>query len=408
MESTESRRGTAVSQGAAGRVVAVHRQTRRGLAQAVAFTGAAVVAALVPHETGMWLPLHLFVLGGLLTAISSTTQMMAVTWSASRATPDVVATSQRWGLAAGTVLLCVGRETGSERLVEGGGVVVVLSVAAMIPILLVIRRHAVTQRFAPAIEAYVVALAFGVVGTTVGIVVATGRATARWGQLRDVHLTLNVFGLIGLVIAGTLPYFSATVARRKMSPRATPVVVRIIVATLAVATVASAVGRWRAQALTTSAGLVAYAVGLTVVAAILPVYGRRQLEWAGPRLIQLVAGIAWWSVSAIVMAFVVHRGGDERNVLTALVVGGFAQILVASLAYLGPVLRGGGHESLTAGFAITRSWVSLVAGNAAAVGAMVDLPWLLAGALVVWVVDVSARGVVLVVRGSGAGAAELF
>lgn len=408
MDFPESRRTTAVSQGAVGRVVAVHRQTRRGLAQAVAFSCAAVVAALVPHETGLWLPLHLFVLGGLLTAISSTTQMMAVTWSASQATPDVVAAAQRWCLAAGTVLVCVGRETGSDRLVDVGGVAVVVAVAAMIPILMTIRRHSVTRRFAPAIEAYVAAMAIGVVGIAVGIVVATGRAEGRWAQLRDVHLTLNVFGLVGLVIAGTLPYFSATVARRKMSPRATPAVVRTIIATLAVATVVSGVGRWLEQAAITSAGLVVYALGLVAIAAILPVYGRRQLEWAGPRLIQLVAGVAWWSVSAIVLAVVVHRGGDERDVLTTLVVGGFAQILVASLAYLGPVLRGGGHESLTAGFAITRSWVSLVAGNAAAVGAMFDVPWLLAGALVVWVVDIVARAALLVGRRSRAGTTELF
>lgn len=53
-------------------------------------------------------------------------------------------------------------------------------------------------------------------------------------------------------------------------------------------------------------------------------------------------------------------------------IGGYAQILVASLAYLGPVLRGGGHRRLTEGFAITGSWPSLAAGNIAAVGALLD------------------------------------
>lgn len=385
-----------MTQGAVGRVVAVHRQTRRGLAQTLAFVLAAVVAALVPHDTGVWLPLHLFLVGGLLTAICTTTQMLAVTWSASQATPDSVAAAQRWCLGIGTVLVCVGREIEAERLVEIGGVAVVGAVAAMIPILLVIRHGAVTSRFAPAIEAYVAAMAMGVVGTAVGIVVATGRAPSRWVQLRDVHLTLNVFGLVGLVIAGTLPYFSATMARRKVSPRATPTVVRVVVAALAAGTVVATVGRWIENANVTSAGLVTYAAGLGVIAALLPVYGRRQLRWAGPRLIQLVAGLAWWAVSAVILAVVVQGGGDERHVLTALVVGGFGQILAASLAYLGPVLRGGGHELLTAGFAITRSRVSLVAGNLAAIGALFDLPWLLAGALVVWVADVAVRALRLV------------
>jgi hypothetical protein len=73
------------------------------------------------------------------------------------------------------------------------------------------------------------------------------------------------------------------------------------------------------------------------------------------------------------------------------VVGGFAQILVASLAYLGPVLRGGGHERLTAGFAITRSWVSLAAGNTAAVAALVGHDPTLAAALAVWLTDLAVR-----------------
>ena len=85
--------------------------------------------------------------------------------------------------------------------------------------------------------------------------------------------------------------------------------------------------------------------------------------------------------------------GSDHAVLQALVIGGFAQILVASLAYLGPVLRGGGHGRLTAGFATTRSWLSVVAGNVAAVGALVDRPVLMLTAMAVWLADITARAV---------------
>ncbi|MEO8266272.1 MAG: hypothetical protein ABI706_12285 [Ilumatobacteraceae bacterium] len=78
-------------------------------------------------------------------------------------------------------------------------------------------------------------------------------------------------------------------------------------------------------------------------------------------------------------------------ILQPLVIGGFAQILVASLAYLGPVLRGGGHQRLTAGFAITNSWVSLAAGNTAAVAALAGHGPTLAVALAVWLTDIVAR-----------------
>ena len=44
-----------------------------------------------------------------------------------------------------------------------------------------------------------------------------------------------------------------------------------------------------------------------------------------------------------------------------LAVAGYGQILWGSLAYLLPMLRGGGPERLAEGFAATRSWFGLVA-----------------------------------------------
>lgn len=381
------------ARGAPGRVAAIHHRTRRGLGQSALFSLAAVASVAVPHSTGYWLPLHLFVLGGLLTAISSTTQMLAVTWSAAPATPAWAARAQRWILAAGTITLCAGREADTALFVDIGGAAVVAALVGLIPILLAIRRGAVTDRYAPAIDGYVAAMAFGSVGIALAIVMATGRMSDDWVRLRDVHVILNLFGLVGLVVAATVPFFSATQARRKMSPRATPRAVRGVLVLLVVATALAAFGRWFDGTPLTSVGLVAYAVGLVAVAAMLPVYGRRQFAWAGPRLVQLVVGLAWWCVTTIVLAFLDTSTGDERPVLLALVVGGFGQILASSLAYLAPVLRGGGHELLTAGFAATRSWLGLVAGNAAALAALFGQYELLAVALGVWALDATIRGV---------------
>lgn len=387
-----------VSAGARGRVAAVHHQTRLGLLQAGAFTLAAVIATVIPHATGFWLPLHLFVLGGLLSAISVTSQMLAVTWSSAPPVPAWAAMSQRTCLAIGTIVLCSGRERGLVRLVEVGGSLVVVAVAALVPMLLVIRHGAVTDRFAPAIDGYVAATALGAVGTAVAVIVATGRASSHWVQLRDVHVMLNVLGLIGVVAAATLPYFAATQARRKMSARATPNAVRGVLVALVTATAVAAIGQWTQRPGVVAAALVVYAGGIVAIAVMLPIYGRRQFRWAGPRLVQLGAGMAWWAAASVVLAVAVLDDGSERPALMALVIGGFGQILVSSLAYLGPVLRGGGHEQLTAGFAITRSWVSLVAGNVAGLGAILDVAWLLRVALLVWVVDIAVRAVVLMTR----------
>ena len=124
---------------------------------------------------------------------------------------------------------------------------------------------------------------------------------------------------------------------------------------------------------------------------MLPIFARSRLRWAGPRVVQLAVGLGWWAAMTMALAVTTVRATDDRMILHALVIGGFAQILVASLAYLGPVLRGGGHRRLTAGFAITRSWVSLAAGNTAAVAELVGHGPALAAALAIWLMDTAIR-----------------
>lgn len=351
------------------------------------------MVAAVAHRTGWWLPLHLFVIGGLLSAISATTQMLAVTWSSSPAPHQLIAAVQRYGLATGAVAVVVGREGDIGWLVGLGGVVVGAALLAMTPILIGIRRGSVTDRFIPAIDAYIAALFLGVIGTSIGVVLGTGRAGWRVVGLRDAHLIVNLFGLVGLVIAATLPFFVATQVRAKMSPRATPAILRANTTTLLISTATAGVGRLLEWQVVTATGLIVYAMALMWTVALLPIFDLRRWQWAGPRLVQLLSGVAWWIAMTLSFAVSFPSGRSGHAVLQALALGGFAQILIASLAYLGPVLRGGGHERLTAGFATTRSWLSVGAGNVAAVGALVDRPVLMLTALVVWLVDVGVRAV---------------
>lgn len=379
----------------------MHAQTRRGLTVAVGFVVAAVVAAVAGVGPGWWVPLHLFVVGGLLSAISATTQMLAVTWATAPAPRPLVAGIQRWALAGGAVALVVGRQQDQTWLFTTGGVTVVLAVLALAPILIHVRNHAVTDRFSPALEAYAAAIVAGALGMSIGLLLGSGRSSDRVLELRQVHLVLNVFGLVGLIAAATLPYFAATQVRAKMSSRATPAAMRATFAGLALAVAVAATGRFLDRTGVFGAGLILYAVGLVAIAALLPVYGRGRLRWAGPRALQLLSGLAWWAAMALMLGVAAIRGTDDRAILQALVIGGYAQILVASLAYLGPVLRGGGHKRLTRGFALTRSWVSLAAGNAAALAAVFDQPEVLAAVLVVWLLDVAVRAVRLLVGTEG-------
>lgn len=133
-------------------------------------------------------------------------------------------------------------------------------------------------------------------------------------------------------------------------------------------------------------------MGIVATLFLLPPLRRRHLEWAGPRLVQLGAGIVWWAATTLILAFsVLAERPDPTPILLAMIIGGFAQILLASVAYFAPVMRGGGHEHLSAGFAITRSWPALVAANIAAVAALAELSTLLAVGLAAWIVDTIVR-----------------
>jgi hypothetical protein len=198
---------------------------------------------------------------------------------------------------------------------------------------------------------------------------------------------------VGLVIVGTLPFFTATQARVKMSARASGRAQTLALAWLVGALGATTIGFLAALPVVTVLGLSAYAAGVLGLVALLPRVGAKQLRWAGPRLVQLGAGAAWWVGATIAVAWQAGHASPAFTpaVLGVLVVGGYAQILAAAVAYLAPVLGAGGHQQLTAGFRTTRSWLALGAGNVAAIAFVFSLPRVAGAAIFVWVLDTAVR-----------------
>ncbi|MEZ5269416.1 MAG: hypothetical protein R2789_12940 [Microthrixaceae bacterium] len=385
-----------IDQRLATRVVDVQRQAGLSLVAAGLFLVAAVVAAIVPNATGSWLPLHLFLVGALLCAVSGVTQMLAVTWSTSPAPTDSVAWAQRLSVVSGAVAVAIGRELEVHWLVVFGAGCLAAGLMALGGVLIWIRRNGSTDRFRPAIDTYLAAVLWGLVGLGLGATLATTEVQ-WWPRLRSAHLFVNLLGLVGLVIAGTLPYFAATQARMKMFPGATATRIRATTMSMAGSVVLVSAGELAEAPWWTVVGLLAYAAGLTGIVWLLPRMGRRQFRWAGARLFQLLAGLAWWILCVVWLAAdsVPSReslGGLDRSTsLRVLAIGGFAQILVASLAYLAPVIRGGGHSRLTAGFAITRSWIGLAAANVAAVAVAAGWSVVAGAAIVLWLIDTIVR-----------------
>ena len=373
------------------RVTTVHAEARAALRLAVGFAVAGGAAAVVPHATGAWLPLHLFLVGALGLAISGATRLFAVTWSAGSPAHPTLVVAQRRLLAIGAGGLAVGRELDAPVVVLAAfGLCVSGSLALLAILLRADVRHARVRRFDAALRYYFVAIAAGLVGTGLGASLVTGHA-----GVRDAHVVLNLLGFVGLVIAGTLPTFAATQLRMKLAAGATARRLGGNLAWLGSALVVAAAGELVDAPMGAGAGLLAYAGGLVHLVTALPRPGRKQLAWAGPRVALLGAGLLWWVATVVVAATRVLAGEPAfaEPLVVTLVVGGYAQILLGSLAYLGPVLRGGGHRHLSAGFATTRSWVAVAAANLGAVAWLAGRPALTAIAITVLAADLAGRSI---------------
>ena len=376
--------------GAADRVRLSHAQTRPTVRLALVFIAASAVTAAAGSPR--WLPLHLFLAGGVLLAISGVSLMLTVTWSAAPAPANGWVVLQRMCIAVGAAGVGFGREAGAPHgIVAGAGGLYLSGLMLLAVLLMVTVRRGVERRFDVAVGAYLAALAAGAAGVGVGIAMVLDAATEA---TRAAHLTANLLGLVGLVVGGTMPFFAATVGRARMSPRATPRRLALTLGWQVTALTAAVAGLALDARAPATAGLAAYATGIVGTLASLPRPARRQLRWAGPRLVGLWAGATWWIVAVSATAIDVSAGRTAfaGRWLPVLVIAGYAQILWGSLAYLLPMLRGGGHERLGEGFEATRSWLGLGAANVAGLTVALALPGVAtAAAVTVWALDSAWR-----------------
>lgn len=355
----------------------------------LAFVVAAGVAAA---SSSRWSSLHLLLAGGAVLSISGVSLMLTVTWSGAPAPDDRWVRLQRWCVAGGAAGLVAGRQASLPGAAVGVAAGAYLFGLASLGILLVTTmKGGVERRFDVAVEAYLVAIASGIAAVTIGATMAVHAPTTG---LRVAHVTLNLLGLVGLTIGGTMPFFAATLGRSRMAARATPRRMRVALGWQVTALTVAVIGLGSDVGVVAGAGLGAYALGIVGVLWLLPRPTSRQLRWAGPRLVALWAGGAWWA--AAVGASAVDAGVHDTVVfggrwLLVLVVAGYLQIIWGSLAYLLPMLRGGGHERLGEGFVTTRSWVGLAAANVVGASLVVSMDAVAALALALWGIDAGLR-----------------
>ena len=115
-------------------------------------------------------------------------------------------------------------------------------------------------------------------------------------------MVVDLYGLVGIVIAATVPYFVATQLHTKTSRHLTAERIRVLLGVLAAATTTAAVGAATTNSAATRTGFSVYAAAVIALLVFIPTVGRRQRDFAGPRAAGLAAGIAWWVAVTVALA----------------------------------------------------------------------------------------------------------
>jgi nitrite reductase (NO-forming) len=372
------------------RVIASHSIARRAFLGAAFFAVAAVVwAAVVLTRGGSWWgPLHAFVAGTILLAISGASQMFTITWAAAIPPRASVAAAQRWLIVFGVIAVLTGVTASAPILVWAGASSVVVGLVILGVSIAQTVRRSLLRRFDLSARFYLLACGAGVVGVGLGAFLGTGTSGLEFQTHRLVHSHLNLVGLVGFSIIGTIATFLPTVAHnRAVSGREA-----IVGWWLCVAAAALMLAGLISPAESVGAGtLLTGIAGLLILVGIqvrLRSKGRHQVPF-----LQVSAGTGW----LIIWAFV-----DGTNLLlgqptipfsgwnAAVVLAGVGQVLAGSLAHLIPVLIGTPLAS-NINRMTHRPLIPLLAANLT--GLALVIGWELGAVLfgAAWVIDIVIR-----------------
>lgn len=375
------------------RVVASHDIARSAFRVAALFGLIAVGwAGWVLWQGGSWWgPLHAFLAGTVLLAIAGATQLFTYTQTAAPAPPAAVVHAQRWALVLGIALVLAGMGLSSRWAVAVGAGLMVSGLGLLAFSLWSAVRSSLLRRFDLSARFYLLAVLAGVVGVVLGAVMGAGSAGARFADIRLVHSHLNLIGLVGLTIVGTLPTILPTFAHHTaVSGREAKIAWWLAVG--AVGAVGSGL-LWGETAVGFGTIAVGVSLGL-ILAGILGRLGRRGREGGLPYL-QVVVGSIWLGVWALLDGVTLVTGSPPLSFskwTAAVVMAGVGQILAGSLAYLLPVLAGP-PPRLGRNVARTHahSWLPLLLANSGALAFILDMPTVGIVAIGAWVVDFASR-----------------
>lgn len=333
---------------------------------------AAIVAVGLVHPflpQWRWLLVHLLLLGAATNAI--------LVWSVhfAAALLRVPASAHRRGealrlglLNAGAVAVLVGGTIGPGWLGVGGAAAVFVAVAAHLWTLARWLRRALPARFAVTVHYYLTAA----VALLVGIPVGAWMLVADHVRSRLVlfHAHVNVLGWVSLTVLGTLLTLWPAVLRTRLADRAIRAAVRALpLAGTGLVLLGIGLLAWWPTVAAAGLTLVGAAVVVIAVPAVVVAWQRPPDSFAAW---SIAAGCGWLLVALIRDAATLLTATDLAasrfdDVLLPLLVGFVGQVLLGALAYLLPVVLGGGPTLVRARLdMLNRHWQQrVVMGNVA-------------------------------------------
>jgi hypothetical protein len=237
--------------------------------------------------------------------------------------------------------------------------------------LLLVARKTSQARFAVVIRFYTAATGFLIVACVLaGFVVEAmlGTHPAAWlvrsrDALTMAHALAAVAGWVGLSIAGTLVSLGPTMLRARIGPDAPAAAQRalpVLAATLLVVVVSDAAGNGIGigAGLLGFAGTAGYGIAVPLLRCARQRPPRSLATWS------MAAGIIWSAIVLVAIAFRALFATDisalraaNLPMLPLLGGGGLAQIFIAALTYLMPVVIGGGPAIMREGMqALETAW----------------------------------------------------
>ena len=136
--------------------------------------------------------------------------MFTITWAAAIPPKASVAATQRWLVVLGVIAVLTGVTASVPFLVWAGAPSVVAGLVILGVSIAQTVRRSLLRRFDLSARFYLLAFGAGVVGVALGAFLGTGTSGLEFQTHRLVHSHLNLVGLVGFSIIGTIPTFLPT------------------------------------------------------------------------------------------------------------------------------------------------------------------------------------------------------